>query len=81
MEAATHQFKLYKGEWRLVGLRIYYTDLAKDTSTETDMNLLTGAVIEKRQKGEGRPSTKRSRKRFTTSLLKDYDFSNGFGIE
>lgn len=81
MEAETHQFKLYKGEWRLVGLRIYYIDQSTDTSTETDMNLLTGAVIEKKQKGDGRPATKRSRKRFATSFLRDYDFSNGFGAE
>ncbi|HEX8143438.1 MAG TPA: hypothetical protein VF553_12630 [Pyrinomonadaceae bacterium] len=81
MEAATHQFKLYKGEWRLVGLRIYYTDLSSDASTETDMNLLTGSVIEKRQQGENRPVTRNRRKRFSTYLLKDFDFSNGFGSE
>ena len=26
MEAATHQFKLHRGDWRLVGARIYLTD-------------------------------------------------------
>jgi hypothetical protein len=81
MEAATHQFKLYKGEWRLVGLKIYYTDLAADTSTDTDMNLLTGLVIEKRQKGDGKPATQRRNKRFPTRFLKEFDFSNGFGTE
>ena len=81
MEAATHQFKLQQGEWRLIGVRIFYLDVGSDDSTETDMNLLTGSVIEKRQKGENKPTTKRRRKRFATSLLKDFNFSNGFGID
>lgn len=80
MEAATHQFKLHHGEWRLIGVRIFYLEVSSDASTETDMNLLTGSVIEKRQKGENKPTTKRRRKRFATHLLKDFDFSNGFGI-
>ena len=81
MEAATHQFKLYKGEWRLVGLRIYYTDLSADSSTETDMNLLTGAVIEKKQKGDNKPVSRRLRKKFGSYLLSNFDFNNGFGTE
>jgi len=79
MEAATHQFKLYQGQWRLVGVRIYYVDHSSDVSTETDMNLLTGLVIEKRQKGRRKPTTKRWTKRFGRHLLKDFDFFNGFG--
>jgi len=81
MEAATHQFKLYKGEWRLVGIRIYLVDHSSDVSTETDMNLLTGAVIEKKQKGENKPTVKRRSKKFAAYRLKDFDFSNGFGAE
>jgi hypothetical protein len=81
MEAATHQFKLYKGEWRLVGVKIYYTDLSSEASTDTDMNLLTGEVIEKRQKGESKPATRRRRQKFSTHLLKNFDFYNGFGTE
>lgn len=81
MEAATHQFKLHKGEWRLIGLKIYYTDLSADTSTDTDMNMLTGSVIEKRQKGEGKPITRNRRQKISTYLLKDFDFSNGFGTK
>jgi hypothetical protein len=44
MEAATHQFKLYKGEWRLVGMKILLTDFSTDPPSEmdTDMNVLTG---------------------------------------
>ena len=81
MEAATHQFKLYQGEWRLIGVRIFYLDVGSDASTETDMNLLTGSVKEKRQKGENKPMTRSRRQRFATHLLKDFDFSNGFGTE
>lgn len=83
MEAATHQFKLYRGEWRLVGVKVYYTDMTRDPAdtTDTDMNLLTGSVIEKRQRGDNRPTTARRRKRFPVQLLKDFDFRNGFGIE
>jgi hypothetical protein len=83
MEAATHQFKLYQGKWRLVGLRIYYDDHGSNAprTTETDMNLLTGSVIEKKQKGENRPTTYKRHKKFTVSLLKDFDFFNGFGTE
>lgn len=81
MEAATHQFKLYKGEWRLVGLKVYYIDHGKDTTTETDMNVLTGAVIEKRQKGEGKPTLVRLSRKFGVYLLRDFDFSNMFGTQ
>ena len=83
MEAATHQFKLYKGEWRLVGIRIFYTDLSPDApaTIDTDMNLLTGSVMEKRQQGDNRPVIKSRRKKFATYLLKDFDFSNRFGNE
>jgi hypothetical protein len=80
MEAATHQFKLYQGEWRLVGVRIYYIDHAKDITTDTDMNLLTGVVIEKRQKDNRKPAIKRWSKKFGRHLLKDFDFFNGFGV-
>jgi len=83
MEAATHQFKFHKGEWRLVGLKIYLTDHTPQApaTLDTDMNLLTGLVIEKRQKGNNKPVTKNRRKKFVTYLLKDFDFSNGFGTE
>ncbi|HTG91844.1 MAG TPA: hypothetical protein VL866_04620 [Pyrinomonadaceae bacterium] len=81
MEAATHQFRLYQGQWRLVGVKIYYLDNSKDTSTETDMNLLTGLVLEKNQKGSRKPTTKRSSRKFGRHLLKDFDFLNGYGAE
>ena len=81
MEAATHQFKLHGGQWRLIGVKIYYIDHSSNTSTETDVNLLTGLVIEKKQKGERRPTTTRRSKKFALRLLKDFDFLNGFGID
>jgi hypothetical protein len=81
MEAATHQFKLQRGQWRLIGVRIYYIDHSTDISTDTDVNLLTGLVIEKKQKGERRPTTTRRTKKFALRLLKDFDFLNGFGID
>jgi hypothetical protein len=81
MEAATHQFKFHKGQWRLIGVKIYYVDHSSDTSTDTDVNLLTGVVIEKKQKGERRPTITRRSRKFGQHLLKDFDFLNGFGIE
>ena len=80
MEAATHQFKLYKGEWRLIGIRVYYIDHSADTSTDTDMNVLTGTVIEKTQKGDGKATVRRRNKKFGVYLLKDFDFLNTFGL-
>lgn len=81
MEAATHQFKLQGGQWRLIGVRIYYIDHSADRTTDTDINLLTGLVIEKEQKGDRKPLVKRRNVKFGVRLLKDYDFINGFGIE
>ena len=83
MEAVTHQFKLHKGEWRLVKIKSYYTDHGPDTpaTRDTDMNLLTGLVIEKKQKGDRKPVTRTRRKKFATHLLKDFDFSIRFGNE
>lgn len=83
MEATTHQFKLHKGEWRLVGVKILRTDFSTDppSNRDTDMNLLTGLVIEKRQKGDNKPVIKTRRKQFGMSLLKAFDFSSGFGTE
>lgn len=65
----------------LVGIRIYYTDHSSDTSTDTDINVLTGAVIEKRQKGDGKAKISRRNKKFGAYLLKDFDFLNTFGTE
>lgn len=83
MEAATHQFKFYKGDWRLVGLRIYLTDHTPgaEMTHDTETNVLTGLIIEKTQKGDNRPVSRRRNKKFPISLLRDFDFSNGFGTE
>jgi hypothetical protein len=79
MEAATHQFKLYQGQWRLIGVRLHLVDVSSDASTETDLNLLTGSAIEKKQKGESKPVTRSRRQKIATYLLKDFDFDNWFG--
>lgn len=83
MEAATHQFKLHEGGWRLIGLRIYLTDHTPNApmTNDSDMNVLTGLVIEKVQKGDNRPVSRRRTKKFPVSYLRDFDFSNGFGSE
>ena len=78
MEAVTHQFKLHKGEWRLVGIKSYYTDHEASRTRDTEMNLLTGLVVEKRQKGDRKPVARSRRKKFVTFLLKDFDFSIRF---
>lgn len=80
MEAATHQFKLYQGAWRLVGIRIYYIEHQYDRDTDTDMNVLTGQVIVKTIKRNRTITTRRTRK-FGVHLLKDFDFGNSFGME
>jgi hypothetical protein len=80
MDATTHQFKLYQGKWRLIGIKTSFTDFNSHIHTDTDMNLLTGAVIEKKQKGdEGKPITRSRRKKFAASFLKDFDFDTWFG--
>lgn len=83
MEAVTHQFKFHRGEWRLVGITSYYTDHGPESpgSRDTTMNLLTGLVIEKSQKENGRPVTRSRRRKFPTYLLKDFDFSIRFANE
>ncbi|HEY5884448.1 MAG TPA: hypothetical protein VIT88_07155 [Pyrinomonadaceae bacterium] len=83
MEAATHQFKWYKGDWRLVGVKIYLTvhTPGAESTTDTDMNVLTGLVIEKTQKGNNRPVSTRRTKKFLVAYLRDFDFFNGFGTE
>ncbi len=83
MEAVTHQFKLHGGQWRLVGIKSYYTDHGPESpgTRDTDMNLLTGLVIEKSQKGNRKPSNRSRRKKFEAYFLKDFDFSIRFANE
>lgn len=84
MEAVTHQFKLYRGQWRLVGIRSYLTEHTPgdEGTVDTDINLLTGEVVEKVQDGDKKPVIKRRREeKSATYLLKDFDFSIRFGNE
>ena len=80
MEAATHQFKMYKDGWRLVGVRVFYLDVGADTSTETDTNVLTGRVVVTKQKGDKRTGVTTRRKRFSASYLRNYDYEHSFGL-
>lgn len=81
MEAVTHQFKFHKGEWRLVGIKSYHTDHTPraEADVDTEMNLLTGLVIEKKRRGNRKPVRTTRRQTFATYLLKDFDFSIRFG--
>jgi hypothetical protein len=46
------------------------------------MNLFDRRVIEKKWKGENKPSMKRHQKAFGRFLLKDFNFFNGgFGVD
>ena len=81
MEAATHQFKLYKGAWRLVGVRVFNLDVGADTSVLTDSNVLTGRVVITKEKGEKTTGRTTRKKIFLASYLKDYDFDNTFGLK
>ena len=75
VEPNHYQFKLYNGEWRLIGYRTFHLEISADDSIETDRNLLTGAVIITKQKGEAKPVVRQSRKKFPKLLLKDFGFS------
>ena len=81
MNAVTHQFKFLQGKWRLIGMKISRTDFnpTEPVSIDTDMNLLTGSVIEKRQKGDDKPVSRKRRRKFGIYLLKNFDFSETFG--
>ena len=74
VEPSFYQFKLYDGEWRLIGYRTFHLEISADDSIETD-KCITGAVIVKKQKGEAKPVVRQSSKKFPKILLKDFDFS------
>jgi hypothetical protein len=82
MEAATHQFKLYKNVWRAVCVNIFYVQLCDEPQTETtqSFNLLTGKSTITTTGGK-KPVPPRTRT-FTPSvaLMKAFDFNNGFGL-
>ncbi|MGB4072498.1 hypothetical protein [Pseudomonas sp.] len=81
IEAATHQFKLYKNSWRLIGLKILNYQHCEDPqlSEVRDFNILTGKIIKSKQLDDD--PKKYEHMEFTPRefLLKDYDFFNGFG--
>ena len=81
MEATTHQFKQYKGAWRLVGVRVFSLDVGRDTSITTDSNVLTGRVVITKEKGDRRTGVTNRRKEFPVRYLKDYDYNTAFGTK
>jgi hypothetical protein len=74
IEARFYQFKLYRDLWRLVGYRTFYLEIEADSSIETDRNLLTGAILVTREKGNRKTVVKRRSQRFPAYKLKDFDF-------
>jgi len=81
IEAATHQFKLHRGTWRLIGLKIvYYEHCAEPQVTTTrDFNLLTGNAVYTSETEGKKPEVRVEKGRSTFYFLGDYDFYNGFG--
>ena len=79
-ETAVHQFKLYKGTWRLVGVNISnWKSSEPEEDTVRDTNVLTGRTNHSSKlvdKPERRWTTRQPAKIY---LLRDYDFFNGFG--
>ena len=61
-------------------MRLHNIEHISRLSFDTDVNLLTGLVADKEQRRYRKPLTTRRNVKFAVSLLKDYDFSNGFGI-
>ena len=72
--ATTYQFKIDDSVWRLVGMKNFFRIIEDDDSTETNMNLLSGEVRVKRQKGDGKPSTTVKKKKFEEFYLRNFDF-------
>ena len=71
------QFKLYKGEWRLIGWeeQEITSEPSDDVfkSSRKDRNLLTGTVIESRQTGDRTRIIRRTKKKFPRILLREFD--------
>ena len=75
------QFRLYKGEWRLVGWRESNIPPEPEPIIEKDRNLLTGAVIETRREENRKPLVRRYTKKFPRVLLKDFNLFGWNDIE
>lgn len=82
IEAATHQFKLHRGKWRLIGLKIVYYKHCDDPQVTTikDFNLLTGKAIYTNETDGKQTKAISTKNRASVHLLNDYDFYNGFGV-
>lgn len=82
IEAATHQFKLHHGSWRLVGLKIIYLEHCAEPqiTTTQDFNLLTGKAIYTNETEGKKTNVRVENGKPSVYLLGEYDFYNGFGI-
>ena len=81
IESSTHQFKLYRNTWRLIGLTIFnYQHCDEPQISETrDFNILTGNTIKSKQLDDGPKIYERMKLHPKKFLLKDFNFYNGFG--
>jgi hypothetical protein len=69
------RFERRMDDWRLTGLRIIVPETqGTSTTTETDMNLLTGEVLVVRQTGGEKSFIESRRKNFPGIYLKDFDY-------
>ncbi|WP_158229156.1 FG-GAP repeat protein [Collimonas sp. PA-H2] len=79
--ATTNQFKLYKGVWKLVGMkRFYHEPGGVGKETQTDTNALTGSVIEKTQISDNKLVIRNRKVGVSPRYLRDFDFDADFGI-
>lgn len=80
---ATHQFKFYKGEWRLIGKKTteYWLRCSSsgDRWQETDVNLLTNSSISSHKTEQEPLRTYKGKYAPSKYLLKDYPFNIAFG--
>jgi len=68
-----HQFKLFHGVWRLVGVEVSRIPTGEGRERSESCNLLTGDVLWTTRDG-GQQRVRRSKRKVPPLLLADYDF-------
>lgn len=81
-EQATHQFKLYRGIWRLIGLTHFISTMSERSDggpnfIKTDINLLTGDIL---FGDDESGKTQRAKATGGRCLLADYEFDFVFCV-